>query len=133
MQDETNAAEAVEAVRVPNGAVSNPLAIVWPQDTAGFTVAMRRAGTTAAGRINGSAEKLAVFLETLRVLGAHAKAKHARGAQDRVDLSEQARSAAVAAREADLANAEAVAAAMEERAAAARAEAASLAAAMAGK
>lgn len=130
MEINTETAEA-EVQRVPDGDTANALSIVWPQDTVGFTVQLRRAGIAAAQRLSGSPKKLETLLMTLRVIGAHAKAKQAAGVQAREAATEQAASAAIAAREADLANALVVAERLAEQAAEARAEALRLSAAVA--
>lgn len=57
------------------GKTSNPRDIAFPHDDAGFTTLLRKEGVRAAGRVKGDADKLKVFLETLKVLGEHAKAK----------------------------------------------------------
>lgn len=59
----------------PDGNFANPEKLVWPSDPTGFTSMLRKEGTRAVGRLNGSEEKLAVFNATLRVLAAHAKVK----------------------------------------------------------
>lgn len=69
--------------RKPVGDVSNPRNIVWPFDKHGFTTMLRKEGARAVGRIKGDPAKLEVFLDTLRVLGAHAHAKIADQQEDK--------------------------------------------------
>ena len=53
----------------------NPLTLPWPTDQYGFTTLFKREATRSIGRINGDAEKYAVFRETLRVILAYASEK----------------------------------------------------------
>jgi hypothetical protein len=70
-----NKPTTVTDARPVSGKTSNPTKIVFPLDDTGFTTLVRKEGVRAVGRINGSAEKLEVFLATVRVLAQHATAK----------------------------------------------------------
>lgn len=59
----------------PNGKFTNPRAIEWPYDQHGFTTLLRKEGVRAVGRIKGDKAKLDVLIQTLKVLGEHARAK----------------------------------------------------------
>lgn len=55
---------------------TNPMTLPWPVDKHGITSMLKKEGARAVGRINGDADKLDVFMATLRVLVAHAKEKY---------------------------------------------------------
>lgn len=69
------AKEPTTVAREVTGKVTNPVNIQWPHDPHGFTTMLRKEGVRAVGRIFGDAEKLAIFISTLKVLGDHAKTK----------------------------------------------------------
>lgn len=73
MPTKATTVEATEATT--NGNVHNQREIVWPFDRHGFTTLLRKEGVRAIGRIKGNPEKLEVLIETLKVLGAHARTK----------------------------------------------------------
>ena len=79
--------EPTTVERKINGKTTNARMIEFPYDQHGFTTLLRKEGVRAAGRITGDPEKLDVFLQTLRVLGEHAKTK----------IEDQKREAAMAA------------------------------------
>lgn len=60
-----------------NGKVVNPRKIEWPVDTFGISSMLKKEGVRAAGRIKGDEAKLKTFLNVLKALGEHAKAKFA--------------------------------------------------------
>lgn len=82
--------EPTTVEREVNGKTHNPRLIEFPYDQFGFTTMLRKEGVRAVGRIKGDKAKMDVFLQTLRVLGDHAKAKIA-------DQSKDAEMAAAAA------------------------------------
>lgn len=71
----TTVKDTASKARVPFGKTSNPTNLVFPVDATGFTTVLRKEGARAVGRLGGDPERLSVFLNTLRVLGDHAKTK----------------------------------------------------------
>lgn len=69
------AKEPTTVTRVPNGDTANQSLVVFPLDATGFTSMFRKEGVRAIGRMSASDDKFEVFVQTLRVLAAHAKAK----------------------------------------------------------
>lgn len=67
--------EPTTVEREVSGKFTNPRDLQWPHDNFGFTSMTRKEGARAIGRIKGDPQKLDVFLQTLRVLAEHAKAK----------------------------------------------------------
>jgi hypothetical protein len=84
--------------RKPDGNHANPEKLVFPADPTGFTSMLRKEGTRAVGRLNGSADKMQVFMDTLRVLAQHAEVKVKAQVVGKAD--EVARAAALSALEA---------------------------------
>jgi hypothetical protein len=54
---------------------ANPAKVEWPTDQWGFTRELRAAGLKAAQGVRGDEQKLAIFMETIRVLVMHMKAR----------------------------------------------------------
>lgn len=54
---------------------TNALKLDFPRDPHGFTTLLRKEGVRAVGRLAASDDKLAIFLNTLKVLARYAKAK----------------------------------------------------------
>ncbi|SEN67588.1 hypothetical protein SAMN05216227_102035 [Pseudorhodobacter antarcticus] len=75
MADQPTTVTDKAAVAEVSGKFTNPLDIKFPFDDTGFTSMLRKEGARAVGRIGGDAVRLQVFLNTLRVLGEHAKVK----------------------------------------------------------
>lgn len=65
----------VEMQRLLADVSTNTARVGFPLDRWGMTTALRKAGLQAASSIRGNAEKHRVFLGTLAILGAHAKAR----------------------------------------------------------
>lgn len=63
----------------------NPAMVEFPSDVWGFTAALREAGLQTASRIIGNDEKHKLFMDTLRVLAAHAHARLDSDAQGQRD------------------------------------------------
>jgi hypothetical protein len=53
----------------------NPALLQFPQDTWGFTTELRKVGTRVASNIRGQEDKHLVYMGTLMVLMAHARAR----------------------------------------------------------
>lgn len=67
--------EPTTVARTVSGKYVNPRDLEFPFDPHGFTSMLRKEGVRAVGRIKGDDAKLKVLLETLKVIGEHAKAK----------------------------------------------------------
>lgn len=61
----------------PTKVGTNPLTLPWPTDPHGITSAIKKEGTRAVQRLNGDADKFKVFMDTVKVLVAHAREKYA--------------------------------------------------------
>jgi hypothetical protein len=61
----------------------NPAAIRWPADRWGYTAAIRKAVTDAAGRTGGNTDKEDLLIGTLMVALAHVKARREKDAVQR--------------------------------------------------
>lgn len=84
-------------VRKVTGKVTNSRDITWPHDQFGFTSMLRKEGVRAVGRIKGDKEKLAVLIESLRVIAEHGRAKIVDQHKDLAQTEAAAKNRALAA------------------------------------
>ncbi len=63
----------------------NPAQIKWPSDQWGFTTEVKKAISSAAGRLGGSQDKHDLLIATLMVALAHVKKRHAKDVRVRAE------------------------------------------------
>jgi len=102
---------------------TNVLALPWPRDPQGYLKTIK-AGTRAAERVNGDAERMNDFLKSLDILAAYAKETYVRDLKKRTKARENAVSARARTAEKQARQAEAKAQEYEAAASRVRKEAA---------